>query len=102
MTSRRIFLATLPAAGALALGVKHAAAAPALIAETDPTAAALGYKADASKVDTKKFPGYVKGRNCAGCQLYVGKPTDASAPCSIFAGKLVAGKGWCAAWAKKA
>ena len=102
MTTRRIFLATLPAAGALALGVKPAAAAVAAVAETDPAAAALGYKVDASKVDIKKFPSYVKGRQCVGCQLYAGKPTDAAAPCAIFGGKLVAGKGWCAAWAKKA
>ena len=103
MTSRRIFLASLPAAGALALGVKQAsAAAVANVTETDPAAAALGYKADATKVDIKKFPNYVKGRQCAGCQLYAGKPADAAAPCGVFGGKLVAGKGWCAAWAKKA
>jgi hypothetical protein len=102
MTSRRIFLATLPAAGALALGVKQASAAVAAVAETEPAAVALGYKVDASKVDVKKFPSYVKGRVCAGCQLYAGKPTDPAAPCAIFGGKLVAGKGWCSAWAKKA
>jgi hypothetical protein len=102
MTSRRIFLATLPAVGALALGVKQAAAAAAPLSETDPAAAALGYKADATKVDVKKFRNYIKGSQCAGCQLYAGKPSDAAAPCAIFGGKLVAGKGWCAAWAKKA
>jgi hypothetical protein len=102
MISRRIFLASLPAAGALALGAKQASAAVANITETDPAAAALGYKGDATKVDIKKFPNYVKGQQCAGCQLYVGKPTDAAAPCGVFGGKLVAGKGWCAAWSKKA
>ena len=102
MTSRRIFLATLPAAGALLLGLKEASAAAAAVSEAEPAAAALGYKADATKVDAKKFPSYVKGRQCAGCQLYAGKPTDPVAPCAIFGGKLVAGKGWCAAWAKKA
>ena len=25
-----------------------------------------------------------------------------AAPCQLFAGKQVAGKGWCSAWAKKA
>ncbi|MDL2355879.1 MAG: high-potential iron-sulfur protein [Pseudomonadota bacterium] len=72
------------------------------LAETDPVAAGLGYKADATKVDAKKYPTYVSGRQCAGCQLYAGKPADATAPCAIFSGKLVSGKGWCTAWAKKA
>jgi hypothetical protein len=103
MTTRRIFLAALPAT-ALALGLaKHAGAAAApTLSESDPAAAALGYKADASKVDVKKYPAYVSGRQCNGCQLYGGKPTDPMAACGIFSGKLVNAKGWCAAWAKKA
>jgi hypothetical protein len=39
---------------------------------------------------------------CNGCNLYQDKPTGAAAPCQLFAGKQVAGKGWCSAWAKKA
>ncbi len=100
MTTRRIFLSSIPA-GALALTLGKAnAAAP--LAESDPTAVALGYKADAKKVDTKKFPAYAKGQQCANCKLYAGKSTDPVAPCSIFAGKTVNGKGWCVAWVKKA
>lgn len=101
MTTRRIFLATIPAT-ALALGLGKANAAPTALAETDPTAVGLGYKADARKVDTKKYPAYARGQQCANCKLYAGKPTDPAAPCSIFAGKLVKGKGWCVAWVKKA
>ncbi|MBZ8143927.1 iron permease, partial [Rubrivivax gelatinosus] len=29
-------------------------------------------------------------------------PTDAVGNCPLFAGKQVANKGWCSAWAKKA
>ena len=36
------------------------------------------------------------------CALYQGKATDPAAACPLFAGKQVAGKGWCSAWAKKA
>ena len=100
MTTRRIFLVSLPA-GALAIGMGNASAAVAL-SEADATAVGLGYKMDASKVDVKKYPAFVRGQQCANCKLYVGKPTDAQAPCSIFGGKLVAGKGWCVAWVKKA
>ena len=100
MTSRRTFLATIPAS-ALALGLGNASAATAL-SESDPTAVGLGYKADAAKVDVKKYPAFVPGQHCANCKLYAGKPTDAAAPCAIFAGKQVRGKGWCVAWVKKA
>ncbi len=100
MTTRRVFLSSIPV-GALALTFGNAnAAAP--LAETDPTAVALGYKADAKKVDTKKFPAYVKGQQCSNCKLYAGKPTDPTAPCSIFAGKSVNANAWCVAWVKKA
>ena len=100
MTTRRVFLASIPASAlALRLGTAFAAVD---LAESDPAAAALGYKTDAAKVDGKKYPTYASGRQCAGCQLYAGNPTDPTAPCNIFGGKLVSGKGWCAAWAKKA
>lgn len=53
-----------------------------MVAETYPQAAALGYKADASKVDKAKFPEYAAGQVCDNCALYQGK-----AGCSLFAGK---------------
>ena len=65
-------------------------------------AVSLGYKHDAAKVDAKKFTTYATGRNCANCQFYQGKTTDAWAACPPVGGKLVNAKGWCAAWAKKA
>ena len=100
MTTRRLFLTSLPV-GALALGAGTARAA-AVLTEVEPAAAALGYKMDATKVDAKKFPAYVSGRLCNGCQLYAGKPGDPSAPCAVFGGKVVNAKGWCGAWARKA
>ena len=102
MTSRRIFLTTIPAA-ALMLGIgKTAFARAETLSESDPMAVALGYKADASKVDAKKWPIYASGRACASCQLYAGKPTDPMASCAVVGGKLVNAKGWCSAWVKKA
>lgn len=100
MTTRRIFLATIPASAiALGLGKAHAATP---LAETDSTAVALGYKSDVKKVDTKKYPAFVRGQQCSNCKLYAGQATAPTAPCSIFANKLVKGKGWCVAWVKKA
>lgn len=96
---RRIFLMTLAASGAvLATGAQ----AQALLDEKDPAAIALGYVADAKRVDAKKYPKFAATQNCANCALYQGKATDKAAGCPLFAGKLVAGPGWCNAWAKKA
>ncbi len=96
---RRVFLMTLAASGAaLATGVQ----VQAMLDEKDPQAAALGYVADAKRVDTKKFPKFAAGQVCTNCALFQGKPTDKAGGCPLFAGKQVAGPGWCSAWAKKA
>ena len=73
-----------------------------MVAENDPQAAGVGYKADASKVDKAKYPKYAAGQNCASCALYQGKAGAASGGCGLFPGKQVAAKGWCSAYAKKA
>ncbi len=73
-----------------------------LVDPKDPTAAALGYVADAAKVDKAKFPKFAAGQQCNNCTLWQGKPTDATAGCSIFPGKAVHAKGWCSAYVKKA
>ena len=96
---RRLFFMTLAAGSAgFAIQVK----AQALLDEKDAQAAALGYVADATRTDTKKYPKYAAGQNCANCALYQGKAADKAGGCPLFAGKQVAGAGWCSAWAKKA
>lgn len=102
MTTRRQFIAIIPA-GAVALALSRAASAqPARLEETDPGAVALGYKHDATKVDTTKHANYKPGQVCANCALYQGKPTDEWAACGAVGDRLVNGKGWCIAWVKKA
>ena len=103
-SNRRSFVMTLVAGGSVLAASRasaEAAAAPAL-SEADPQAVALGYKADASKVDAAKYPQHAATQLCSNCNLYQGKAADAMAPCTLFAGKQVAGKGWCSAWMKKA
>ena len=102
MTTRRTFLAAIPVTTIALTLARKANAQPAKLEESDPMAVSLGYKHDASKVDSKKFTSYAAGRNCANCQLYQGKATDAWAACAAVGGKLVNGKGWCAAWSKRA
>jgi High potential iron-sulfur protein len=104
--SRRAFVMTVVAGGsALAasrVSAQAASAAAPTLTEADPQAVALGYKADATKVDKAKFPQYAAGAQCNGCNFYQGKATDAMAPCQLFAGKQVGAKGWCSAYVKKA
>jgi hypothetical protein len=101
-SSRRTFLITsIGVASSLALSRQAFADAP-KVTETDPTAQALGYKADATKVDKAKYAKYAAGQECDNCSFYQGKAGDAFAPCPMFAGKQVSGKGWCSAYNKKA
>ena len=99
MTTRRTFIQIIPIAGAALLGAPGTHAAD--VDPKEPQAAALGYVTDATKADKAKYPRYATGQDCATCQLYQGKPSDGSGPCSLFAGKNVAAKGWCSAWVKK-
>ena len=100
MTTTRRFLILATVFGGAA--VATAARAQAKLDEKDPQALALGYVADATHADAKKFPKYTAGQNCASCALYQGKAGDAAGNCPLYAGKQVSAKGWCSAWVKKA
>jgi len=93
----KISVAGLGAAPFAAL-LSGAAGAVDAVSESDPTAAALGYKLDATKASNRKDNTAV----CGNCGLYSGSPGANDGPCSVFGGKLVAAKGWCTAWVKKA
>jgi hypothetical protein len=97
---RRVFMLQA-LVGATAIGTALQARAQAMLAETDAQATALGYKADASKVDKTKYPKFATGQHCANCALFQGAANAAAGGCPLFAGKQVAGKAWCSAWAKK-
>lgn len=101
MPNRRVFMLTVAAAGAGAT-LLQSAHAQAKLDEKNPQAVALGYVADTTKANTKKYPKHSPDQNCHNYNLFQGKPTDAAGPCPLFSGKLVAGNGWCSAWVKKA
>jgi hypothetical protein len=106
MNNRRQFLRAFTLGSATALGLAlrspgEPQAAAVKQTESDPVATALGYKEDASKIDKTKFPRFEASQNCGNCALFVDKPGEDYAPCTAFGNKLVARKGWCAAWAKK-
>lgn len=104
MNTRRTFIAkiaTLAATPALLCNSVFAQAPPVKLEESDPTATALGYKEDTSKVDGTRYPQHKPAQKCSGCALYQGKPADANGPCGAFGGKLVTAGGWCAVFAAK-
>ena len=94
--SRRHFL-QLAAASALAPVLAGNGFASEAVSESDPTAKALGYKADASSVgDTS----YRQGSTCANCLQFEAGAEGVGA-CALFPGKSVSASGWCKAWVKK-
>lgn len=99
ITRRRVLLTGAIASAAVALG-RSAHADSHKLALDDPQAMALGYVEDAATVDRAKFPRMQDGQNCETCALY--QPgEDGWGGCGIFPGKLVAGPGWCNAFAPK-
>jgi hypothetical protein len=70
--------------------------------ETDPTAAALGYKHDVTQVDKARYPQFKAGEACGNCRFFQGKPGDTWGPCQLFPGKATNTKGWCAGYNAKA
>jgi hypothetical protein len=89
-----------PAAAAPAPAAAEPAGMP-LLDEADPVAAALGYVADAARVDTARHPNFVAGSLCANCNLFSGTAGSEAGPCSLFPGKQVSAAGWCASYVKK-
>ncbi len=91
--------ALLPAVGLMTQNSAAAALPP--LDPSDPTAKALGFVADNTKVDTKAYPTFKPTQKCGTCAQYQGKASDATAACTIFAGKSVPQGGWCQVWAQK-
>ncbi|MGA9421189.1 MAG: high-potential iron-sulfur protein, partial [Rhodanobacteraceae bacterium] len=89
-----------PRASVLASRLARAADLP-HIKESDPTAAALGYKDNVSRVDKSRYPQYKAGQACGNCRFFQGKPGDVWGPCQLFPGKATNVKGWCAGYNAK-
>ncbi len=71
------------------------------VPETDPTASALGYKEDATKIDDAKYPTHKAGLVCSNCQFFGGTDKTPWAACQLFPGKSVSAKGWCSGYNAK-
>ena len=91
--------ALVPALGLIRTSAAAAPAAP--LDVNDPTAKALGFVNDTTKVDDKANPTHKVEQKCATCAQFLGKAGDARGGCNIFVGKSVPAGGWCKTWAKK-
>ncbi len=91
--------AAVPMAGLL-FSRSEAAALPALD-PNDPTAKALGFVLDSTKVNDAQNPTHKATQKCGVCAQFQGKPGDASGGCNIFVGHSVPQGGWCKVWAAK-
>ncbi|WP_233872322.1 high-potential iron-sulfur protein [Paraburkholderia adhaesiva] len=100
--SRRQFIAIAATFASTSILLDEARADAPPVSESDPTAQALGYKANAAQVDKAKYPTFQTGQSCSNCQLYQGKTGAASGPCLLFGGKTVNSGGWCSGYTKKA
>ena len=89
----------IPAIGLLANASVAAGLPP--LDPSDPTAQALGFVTDATKVDAAANPTFKPTQKCSTCAQYQGKAGDATAGCTIFVGKSVPAGGWCKGWAQK-
>ena len=91
--------ATPPNSGETPKGAVTAAMAQ-KVDENSPLAQSLSYKHDGNAVQNPKR---LSGQFCDNCQFYaVANEQGGWAPCPVFQGNLVAAKGWCASWVKKA
>jgi hypothetical protein len=98
--TRRSFLITsIGAVSALALSREALADAP-MLSETDPTAVALGYKSDATKVDKAKVSEIRGGPGLRGLHAVSGQEGLRVGPVRCVPGKQVSAKGWCSAFSK--
>ena len=89
----------IPAIGLMANSAAAAGLPP--LDPKDPTAQALNFVTDATKVDAAANPTFKPTQKCSNCAQYQGKAGDATAGCNIFAGKSVPAGGWCKVWAQK-
>jgi hypothetical protein len=95
-------LAMLSLAAGVADGARPTEAADSPhLSPTDPTAVALSYQADATKVDPQKFQTYRAGQRCSTCLQLQGQEGQPWRPCNLFPGELVSAQGWCRVWVPK-
>jgi len=73
-----------------------------ILKDSDPEAIAIQYQSDATQVDHQRYPKYAVGQACSNCNVFYADAGATSGTCGIVFGKVVAAKGWCSSYEKKA
>ncbi|EED34682.1 High potential iron-sulfur protein [Luminiphilus syltensis NOR5-1B] len=76
-----------------------ASSAMAKVDENGAQAQGLGYRHDATTIDTSAQPRYAAGQQCSNCALWQGGDAEWGG-CPLFAGQQVKATGWCTAYNK--
>jgi High potential iron-sulfur protein len=94
--NRRVFmLHAIAGTSALAVqGSVRAQDSTELVKETDPYPKSMGYRVNTANVDQAKFPRHEVTQKCSECQLFSGKPGEATGTCSFFK-RMTPVDGWC-------
>ena len=90
---------SVPVIGLTARQARAAGLTP--LEPSDPLAKSLDFTTDATKVNVSANPTFKPTQKCGNCAQFQGKPGDAAAPCTIFAGHTVPQGGWCKVWGQK-
>jgi hypothetical protein len=102
LTRRELLGASLAIAGLSSrVGAQQTGGAAPPLDPADPTAKALGFAVDTTKVDQAANPAHQVSQHCGVCAQFQGKPGDARGGCNIFPGKSVPQNGWCRVWAAR-
>ena len=88
------------AAGALSIAASGLARCRRAPDRGRPGGPGAGLQGRCQQESTRAIAHFVAGSACANCQLYQGKPGDASGDCPIFH-KLVSAKGWCNSYVRR-
>jgi|GEM_PF-3554789 len=75
--------------------------APVKVKESDPPAAALGYRHDTLLVDVEKYPTHRPTQICRNCILYQNKSGATWGECSALSNHQVNANGWCKAYVQR-
>jgi len=74
------------------------------VSESDPVAAAIGYRAHIKDIDFAKYPQRkkpeAKNQTCKSCALYT-SVNDSWGKCQMLTSGLISAEGWCGSWNKK-
>ena len=91
---RRVFMLQVIAGTAGLAAHGHACAQAEAVKETDAYPKSMGFRLNTANVDQAKFPRHELSQKCSECQLFSGKPGEATGTCSFFK-RVVPIDGWC-------